>query len=74
MIVTATVVTLFIISLVMLIGGFIPIQLFPNIDVEFSTVNIELPAGTDLDKTNELAKEVENILYKYPEIKTILLN
>jgi len=63
---------LFIVSLGLLIGQIIPVKLFPEVDVDFGLIDIEMPIGTDLQATNELTKKVENYLYNRSDIKSFL--
>jgi multidrug efflux pump subunit AcrB len=71
-IVTAVLITMLISSFGMLIGGLVPVEMFPKVDIDFAFVDVELPNGTSLEKTNELVQQVEDRLYKYPEIKTFV--
>jgi len=59
-------------SLGLLISGFIPIRLFPSTDIEFSFINIEMPQGTRLAETENVVREVEDVLRRRPEIKTFV--
>lgn len=63
------IILLFLGSLGLLIGGTIPVELFPEMDVDFSMIDIELPIGTDMDATNKLVQEVESYLYTRDDIK-----
>ncbi|WP_052807319.1 efflux RND transporter permease subunit [Risungbinella massiliensis] len=47
------------------------VSFIPSEKEKAATVNIKLPSGSDLVKTNELATRIENELKKYPEIETI---
>lgn len=62
----------FAISLGLLITGRIPVKLFPNVDIDFTFIDIELPIGTDLDTTDEAVQKVENYFYTRPEIKNFV--
>lgn len=65
-------VLLFIASLGLLIGGAVPVELFPNVDLDFTFVGVELPVGTELSVTNEVAQEVENYFYTLPEVASFV--
>ncbi len=49
----------------------LPIGFFPVTDQGQISVGINLPPGTPLDKTNQVALDVERVLQSQPEVKTI---
>jgi multidrug efflux pump subunit AcrB len=49
----------------------LPVSFFPTIDPGSFTVGINLPPGTPLEKTNQLAREVERFAMAQPEVKQI---
>ncbi len=51
--------------------GFLGGEFMPNIDQGRFTVQMELPAGTSLERTQELAAEVEAIVRRQPEVTSI---
>ena len=59
---TATIVMLFIIAAGMLAGGRLKFRLFPELDGDFVYAAIELPQGTDLQRTQEVVSQVEEAL------------
>ncbi|MFA6307977.1 MAG: efflux RND transporter permease subunit [Patescibacteria group bacterium] len=63
---------LFIASLGLLIFGIVPVELFPKIDTNFVYIDIEMPIGTELDKTAEVATQVEEKFYSKPYIKNFV--
>lgn len=67
-----TLTALFVASLGLLITQVIPVELFPKADSNFIYINVEMPIGTDLSTTSEVASKVEDDLYKYPEIKNFI--
>jgi multidrug efflux pump subunit AcrB len=69
---TIAMVVLFFISLGLLISGIIPVALFPKMDINFSYVNIRMPAGTALEATSEVAEKIEDRLYNKPYIKNFV--
>lgn len=52
--------------------GAIGSEFIPNPDQSLFTVNIELPSGTSLQKTDELVKQIEARISKIPEVKHYL--
>ena len=56
---TAAIVMLFIVSVGMLAGGRLKFRLFPELDGDFVVANIEMPQGTDLRRTQEVASQIE---------------
>ncbi|MBT7553236.1 efflux RND transporter permease subunit [bacterium] len=69
---TIAIVAAFIISLGLLIGGVIPVRMFPNVDVDFGFVNIEMPVGTDLEATEIVVRKVEDYLYERNDLKSFV--
>lgn len=63
---------MFLASLGLLVGGIVPVELFPKIDVDFSFVDIEMPVGTDLETTEEVVSIVENKLYEKDYIESFV--
>lgn len=47
-------------------GGFIPAE-----DMGYFYVNIQLPNAASLQRTNQVSKEVEEMLMEYPEVKYV---
>ncbi len=50
------------------------VSLFPKAEKAQMFVNVEAPEGTSVVKTDEIAREVENILAQEPEIRSIASN
>lgn len=50
------------------------VELFPDIDPKRAYVNVTMPTGTNLDKTDALVKKLENIASQYPEIENMITN
>ncbi len=67
-----TMIGLFLISLGLLIGGIVPVQLFPNIDVEFVYIDVRMPIGTDLSETEKVVAEVEDVIYGMDKVKNFV--
>lgn len=53
---------LFLVSVALPLSGFIRIEMFPKIDFDYFYINIELPAGSNLEKTEQITKKVEDII------------
>lgn len=60
---------IFIIAVAMPLTGIVKSEFFPNADYEFVNMNIEAPAGLNLDETDKIARQVEEKLLAYPEIE-----
>ena len=63
----AAIVMLFLLSLGMLLGGRLKFQLFPQLDGDFLVVQVELPNGTDLARTQQVVDHIEAALKKVDE-------
>ena len=50
----------------------LPKQFFPDGNIDFSRVRVEMVPGTTLDRTREVADEAVAIIQKQPEVKTAL--
>jgi HAE1 family hydrophobic/amphiphilic exporter-1 len=55
----------------LLLIAFVGTEFFPNMDMGQFTVGIELPQGSLLKNTNEVAEQVEGILNNLPEIQKV---
>jgi len=69
---TLTLTALFVASLALLVTQVIPVELFPKADSNFVYVNVKMPVGTDLETTSAVVSQVEEGLYKYPQIKNFV--
>lgn len=67
--VSATVIT-FVVSLGIIISPIVPVKLFPEVDIDFTYINLEMPVGANLESTNEVITQIENYLYTRQDIKT----
>ena len=56
----AGVVAMFLISLGMLTSGRLKFELFPELDGDFLVAQVELPQGTDLSRTQEIVRRIED--------------
>ncbi|PIR97317.1 MAG: hypothetical protein COT91_02025 [Candidatus Doudnabacteria bacterium CG10_big_fil_rev_8_21_14_0_10_41_10] len=65
---------LFVVAVGLVALGIIPIQLFPVIDVDYFTVNIELLTGSPLESSNKITIEVENQILELSEVKNFVTN
>jgi len=52
-----------------IVGG----EFMPRIDQNMAVVTIELPPGTSLDRTREIATRVEDVLRKHQEVKGVIV-
>ncbi len=62
----------FVLSLMLPILGFLKLQLFPPVDIDFFYVNVELPVGTKLEKTEEKMELAKEIIFQRPEIESVV--
>lgn len=62
-------VALFIISIVMVVA--VGAEFFPATDQGQINVSVSLPAGSELEKTDAILGEIQSIILKTPEVKTI---
>lgn len=60
--------TLFVLSLFLPFTGLVQAVFFPAADQDFVFINIETPQGTTLAKTDLAVREVEELLYRDPDI------
>jgi hydrophobic/amphiphilic exporter-1 (mainly G- bacteria), HAE1 family len=60
----AAVVMLLMISLGMLLSGRLRFQLFPELDGDFIVAEVELPKGTDLDRTERILTRIEDAVWR----------
>lgn len=55
--------------------SFVPVEFFPESDTNQFQADIELPTGTRIEKTNEIAKKVEDIIWdEVPETKNLTVS
>lgn len=59
----------FALTLFRFVGG----EFMPEIDQNMAVIQLELPAGTSLDRTREVAARVENILRRHPEVEGLIV-
>jgi len=52
---------------------FIGVEFIPQMDEGLLSVNIEMPQGTRLERTEEVVEEVKEIIEKQPEVETIFV-
>ena len=72
--VMVSVMILFSISIFLVFGGVIKTSLFPDFDADYFLVNLEMPPGTELEKTIEKTEEVERYIQEIPELKNYIVN
>lgn len=54
--------------------GFMKIEMFPKIDLDYFVINIKLPVGSTLDLTETVARAVEKKILAVPEMKNYVIN
>jgi HAE1 family hydrophobic/amphiphilic exporter-1 len=59
---------LFIAAIILPITGVVPSEFFPVSDQDNIYINIEAPTGLNLDKTDEITRQVEEKLSAFPQI------
>lgn len=59
---------LFAISLAFPFSGLMKIEMFGKVDIDYIVVNIKLPVGSTMEKTNRITTEVEKIIAQMPEL------
>ena len=52
--------------------GLLPTEFMPTEDTSKVTIDIQMPAGTDLETTDKVSRQVEEIAMAYPETKSVL--
>ena len=71
----AVLTTLLFLSSFLLVGfGFIGNEFIPVVDRGELIITIELAPGATIEKTNEISRQVENLLSKMPEVQSVLSN
>jgi len=50
------------------------LSFFPNVEPRQANINIQMPSGTNIEKTNEFTKSVENRLKPYEDIEFFVAN
>jgi len=65
---------IFVVSVGLVVTGVIPVQLFPEVDIDTFFVQVELPAGSTLEQTQAITGRVEQELFGFPEIKNFVTN
>ncbi len=65
-----TTVGVFIVSIGLLLSPIVSVELFPEVDIEFSLIDVEMPIGTDLEETDAVVRQVEQYLLTRDDIKT----
>ena len=70
----ATAWILFVVSIAMPISGIMKIEMFSSMDIAYFVINVELPNGSVLESTKAKTKEIEELVYKIPELKNYVTN
>jgi len=61
-------------SIALPILGFLEIKSFVKQDADFFYINLEMPSGTNLEKTDQTIQKIEKELLAIPEIKNFVTN
>lgn len=67
-----TAILLFIGAMALPISGAIPVEMFPSYDADYFNINVEMPPGTNLERTYEESLPVKEILMKNPYVDNFL--
>lgn len=62
----------FALSMMLPISGMLKIQMFPQVDMGYFTVNIELPAGASLQDTTKVAEKIGVLVETLPELDNFI--
>lgn len=62
----------FVLAMALPITGLLPVSFFPQEDIDYLYVDIELPPGSSLNRTDLSAREVEEILYQDQNIASFV--
>jgi len=60
----------FVIALALPVIGLVKVSFFPQANVDYLYLEIELPQGTPLERTDLATRAVEDVLYDIPEIES----
>jgi HAE1 family hydrophobic/amphiphilic exporter-1 len=63
-----------IIAIIIPASGLMKIEMFPEVDLDYFLVNIELPVGSTLEVTKDITTNVEKIVQKIPELDNYVTN
>jgi multidrug efflux pump subunit AcrB len=62
----------FVLAMLLPITGLLPVSFFPQEDIDYLYVDIELPPGSSLNRTDLSAREVEEVLYQDQNIASFV--
>jgi multidrug efflux pump subunit AcrB len=65
---------LFFLAISLPIAGIMRIEMFPPVDVDYFVVNIKLPNGTVIERTDEVTARVEKVVAELPEVDNYVTN
>jgi HAE1 family hydrophobic/amphiphilic exporter-1 len=65
---------LFLIAILLPISGVLKVRSFGQADAEYFYINVEMPKGTLLDKTDEVTQEIEEVLMQEKEVVNFTSN
>jgi len=64
----------FFLSIAAPITGLMKTELFPPVDVDYFVVNIQLPTGSVLERTDAVTSRVERVVSRVPEVDNYVTN
>ncbi|MBC7836837.1 efflux RND transporter permease subunit [Acetobacteraceae bacterium] len=63
----------FVLAIMLPIFGVLKVEFFPQEDLDFLYVDIEMPAGTPLQQTDLVVRAVEETLYDTPDVESLVI-
>ncbi len=72
--IVAGAIMLVIFTIMMPVIGIMRIEMFPSVDFDYFVVGVELPTGSNLEKTTQVIGEVEKVVGILPELKNYVTN
>ena len=49
----------------LVVGGLVKVEMFPDADFDYIYITVETPRGTEIDITDDIAREVEKIVHEH---------
>lgn len=67
-------IALFLFTVSLPVVGIMKIEMFPQVDFDYFVVNVELPVGSSLEKTEEIVTKAEGIVREIDELDNYVIN
>ncbi|MFA6305857.1 MAG: efflux RND transporter permease subunit [Candidatus Gracilibacteria bacterium] len=67
-----TIISAFALSIALPISGILKVEMFPPTDQTYFTIAIEAPKGLIVSETEKIVKDIEEYLYKIPEVENFV--